>query len=71
MSGVSLTVSDVGTNWFEVALIPTTLRETTLGLLSPGEPLNLEADIIGLYVRQALGHRNLSLEQLIAAGFTD
>ncbi len=71
LSGVSLTVVGVGGDWFEVALIPTTLRETLLGALEVGGALNLEADLIGAYVRRALGRDTFTLEQLIAAGFAD
>ncbi len=53
VDGTSLTVAalDPGDRagaggWFEVALIPTTLRETTLGDLAEGDPVNLEADIL-------------------------
>jgi riboflavin synthase len=60
VDGVSLTVSavsaaDVHEPWFEVSLIPTTLRETTLGARSPGEPVNLEVDVIAKYVERLLG----------------
>ncbi len=71
IAGVSLTVRAVGDAWFEVALIPTTLRETTLGRLPLGAAVNLEADLIGAYVRRALGRDSLTLEQLISAGFAD
>ena len=43
--------------WFEVSLIPTTLRETTLGARAPGEPVNLEVDVIAKYVERLLGGR--------------
>ncbi|HEY1922585.1 MAG TPA: riboflavin synthase [Tepidisphaeraceae bacterium] len=46
LDGVSLTIANVNENVFEVALIPTTLRLTTLGHLAAGWPLNLEADIL-------------------------
>lgn len=69
--GVSLTVSAVGGDWFEVTLIPTTLRETVLGALALGGRVNLEADVLGAYVRRALGREERSLDQLIAAGFAD
>jgi riboflavin synthase len=65
VDGVSLTVSAVsdvpgpGTTivdpWFEVSLIPTTLRETTLGARAPGEPVNLEVDVIAKYVERLMG----------------
>lgn len=54
LDGVSLTVSDRGPDWFEVALIPHTLEVTTLGETRPGSRLNLEVDILAKYVEQAL-----------------
>jgi riboflavin synthase len=62
VDGVSLTVSAVSEAddpepWFEVSLIPTTLRETTLGGRAPGEPVNLEVDVIAKYVERLLGGR--------------
>lgn len=50
VDGISLTVVDVGTNWFTVAVIPHTLASTTLGEASVGSTVNLETDIIGKYV---------------------
>ncbi len=60
VDGVSLTVSAVSpaddpAPWFEVSLIPTTLRETTLGGRAPGDPVNLEVDVIAKYVERLLG----------------
>jgi riboflavin synthase len=60
VDGVSLTVSALGDDaepWFEVSLIPTTLRETTLGGRAPGDPVNLEVDVIAKYVERLLGAR--------------
>jgi riboflavin synthase len=62
VDGVSLTVSAVSPAddpepWFEVSLIPTTLRETTLGGRAPGDPVNLEVDVIAKYVERLLGAR--------------
>jgi riboflavin synthase len=62
VDGVSLTVSavsatDIPEPWFEVSLIPTTLRETTLGARAPGDPVNLEVDVIAKYVERLLGAR--------------
>lgn len=50
VNGTSLTVSAVGEGWFEVSLIPTTLAQTTAGELAPGDPVNLEVDIVAKYV---------------------
>lgn len=55
VDGVSLTVSGVGPDWFEVSLIPTTLDRTTLGSRRPGDPVNLEVDVIAKYVEKLLG----------------
>jgi riboflavin synthase len=50
VSGVSLTVSAVGDDWFEVSLIPETLSATTLGALEPGDRVNIETDILARHV---------------------
>lgn len=52
VNGTSLTVSAVGDNFFEVSLIPTTLRDTTAGDLTVGDPVNLEVDIVAKYVEK-------------------
>jgi riboflavin synthase len=52
IDGVSLTVSALGGDWFEISLIPTTLELTTLGLRKPGEWVNLEVDVIAKYVER-------------------
>lgn len=57
VDGVSLTVSAVGADWFEVSLIPTTLRLTTLGSKGPGAPVNLEVDVLSKYVERLLQAR--------------
>jgi riboflavin synthase len=54
VEGVSLTVSAVGPDWFEVGLIPETLRATTLGRKAPGDPVNLEVDVLAKYVARLL-----------------
>jgi riboflavin synthase len=54
VDGVSLTVTGVGSDQFEVALIPHTLEVTTLGLRKKGDPVNLEVDIIAKYVERLL-----------------
>lgn len=54
VDGVSLTVSGVGHDWFEVGLIPETLRATTLGGKAAGDPVNLEVDVLAKYVARLL-----------------
>jgi len=60
VAGVSLTLTAVSDATFAVALIPTTLRETTLADLAPGSKVNIETDVLGKYVRRYL--RQLSRE---------
>jgi riboflavin synthase len=55
VDGVSLTVSGIGEDWFEVSLIPETLKRTTLGLKQPGAEVNLEVDVLAKYVEKLLG----------------
>ena len=54
VDGVSLTVSGLGRDWFEVSLIPTTLALTTLGRAAVGTPVNLEVDVIAKYVERLM-----------------
>ena len=56
VDGVSLTVAEVADGAFAVALVPHTLRATTLSGLAPGRPVNLEADVMAKYVERLL-HR--------------
>jgi riboflavin synthase len=59
VDGISLTVSSAGDDdsgsWFEVSLIPETLKRTTLGARQPAETVNLEVDVIAKYVEKLLG----------------
>jgi riboflavin synthase len=57
VDGISLTVVEAGADRFSVALIPTTLSLTSLGAKRPGEPVNLEADVVAKYVERMLGDR--------------
>jgi riboflavin synthase len=57
VDGVSLTVVDAGPDFFTISLIPTTLALTTLGIKQPGDPVNLEVDVIAKYVERLLGDR--------------
>ena len=52
ISGTSLTVSAIGETWFEVSLIPVTLRDTILGDLAEGDLVNLEVDVLAKYVEK-------------------
>ena len=63
VDGVSLTVSALTADRFEVALIPHTLEVTTLGRLQPGDRVNIEVDILAKYM-----HRMLSVRGLVPSG---
>lgn len=54
VDGVSLTLVEVGSDYFTVMLIPHTLGATTLGELSPGDAVNLETDLFAKYVERQL-----------------
>ena len=54
VDGVSLTVAGVETDGFTVAVIPHTLEVTNLGVKGPGEPVNLEVDVLAKYVERLL-----------------
>jgi riboflavin synthase len=55
VDGISLTVSAINEETFEVSLIPETLKRTTLGFKLPGELVNLEVDVIAKYVEKLMG----------------
>ncbi|GAA3490625.1 riboflavin synthase [Streptomyces cremeus] len=55
VDGVSLTVVEAGDDYFTISLIPTTLALTTLGVKQPGDPVNLEVDVLAKYVERLLG----------------
>jgi riboflavin synthase len=52
VDGISLTVAGVGDDWFSVSLIPETLERTNLGTAVPGQPVNLEVDVLAKYVEK-------------------
>ena len=77
VDGISLTVAALGDDWFEVAVIPHTWRETTLGQLKPGHRVNIEVDVLAKYVERLMAReekaaaapRKLTLEHLIERGY--
>jgi riboflavin synthase len=54
VNGVSLTVSALPEQGFEVSLIPETVRRTNLGAVAPGDPLNLEVDVLAKHLERLL-----------------
>jgi riboflavin synthase len=66
VDGVSLTVSAVDDEAFEVSLIPETLERTTLGAAAPGRVVNLEVDVLAKYLEKL--NRAHSAEPSASAG---
>ena len=56
LDGISLTVARCTGDWFEVAVIPETMRSSTLHLRRPGDRLTIEYDILARYAAGAAGH---------------
>ena len=54
LSGVSLTVAEMGEDWIGVSLIPETLKRTNLGGLEPGRKINVECDVIAKHVERLM-----------------
>lgn len=60
IDGVSLTVSAIDDAALEVSLIPETLERTTLGRVGPGDPVNLEVDVLAKHVEKLLSAKDRS-----------
>jgi riboflavin synthase len=76
VDGISLTVAGLGDDWFEVAIIPHTWRETTLADLKVGGRVNLEVDVLAKYVERLMlkeqapaAESNLTVDYLIEQGY--
>jgi riboflavin synthase len=73
IEGISLTVARLEKNRATIAIIPHTVDMTNLHSLKPGDPLNLEADVIAKYVEKMTqrdsSESSLTIEDLVAQGF--
>jgi riboflavin synthase len=73
VNGISLTLVDVGKDFFTVSVIPHTLNHTQLHAAKVGDLVNVECDMIGKYIAKMLGKSNenggLTLEMLRKNGF--
>jgi riboflavin synthase len=76
IDGISLTVASWSNHVAEIAVIPYTYQHTNIGDRVSGDPLNLEADILGKYIERYLAQREsaslktvFSVEDLIRQGF--
>ena len=63
VEGISLTIANLGEDYFEIAIIPKTWEVTNLSHLKPGDGVNLEVDVIGKYVERLLAVRKHNLAQ--------
>ncbi|CAN5425854.1 riboflavin synthase [soil metagenome] len=68
IDGISLTVASVHPDGFSVAIIPHTSEVTTLGTKGPGDPVNLELDVIAKYVESLLAPISPAGDQPIPEG---
>ncbi len=71
VDGVSLTVARLRGHRFEAAVIPHTARRTTLGERKPGDPVNLEADLLAKYVERLLAGRPAAAGKKKGKGIRD
>lgn len=71
IDGVSLTVNNVGANWFEVNIIPHTMQETIMSSYAVGSKVNLEVDLIARYLERLLPETNSTItrDTLVKHGF--
>jgi riboflavin synthase len=72
IEGISLTVAKLEKNRCTVAIIPHTVEKTNLHSLKPGDPVNLEADLIAKYVEKMMqgdAESSLTVEELVRQGF--
>ncbi len=73
IEGISLTVAKLQKNRCTVAIIPHTVEMTNLHSLKPGDPVNLEADLIAKYVEKMMkgesSQSSLTIEDLVEQGF--
>jgi riboflavin synthase len=73
IEGISLTVAKLEGNLCTVAIIPHTVEMTNLNSLKPGDPVNLEADLIAKYVEKMMSgepaENSLTVEELVRQGF--
>jgi len=73
VEGISLTVAGIEGRRCTIAIIPHTVEMTNLNSLKPGDPVNLEADIIAKYVEKMMKSEpapsSLTIEELVQQGF--
>lgn len=71
VDGISLTVADLGPDWFEIAIIPHTASVTNIGARAVGDLVNIEVDVLGKYVERQLAVRADINQELINQELND
>jgi riboflavin synthase len=69
IEGISLTIAKIDGNRVSVAIIPHTAETTNLKALRPGDPINLEVDMLSKYAEKKAGSTSITLENLVRLGF--
>ena len=73
IEGISLTVARIEGTDVTVAIIPHTVKMTNLNSLKPGDPINLEVDLVAKYVEKMIkgesANSSLTVERLVREGF--
>jgi len=73
IEGISLTVANIAGTIVTVAIIPHTVQMTNLKSLKPGDPINLEVDMVAKYVEKMLkgesANSSLTIDRLVEQGF--
>ena len=72
LDGISLTVASLGTDWFEVSIIPLTAEDTNLLEKRVGDAINIECDQVGKYIERLMEFKDdsvMDLDYLAKNGF--
>ena len=73
IEGISLTVAQIEGTKVSAAIIPHTVKMTNLKSLKPGDPVNLEVDLVAKYVEKMIkgksANSSLTVERLVREGF--
>ena len=73
IEGISLTVAEIEGNKVTAAIIPHTVKMTNLQSLKPGDPINLEVDMVAKYVEKMMksesANQRITVKRLVSEGF--
>ena len=69
VEGISLTIASISGTQVTIAIIPHTYQATNLRALKPGDPVNIEVDVIARYAEKQQAARRWTIEELVRRGF--